>query len=532
MKKRIPIFLSSLLFLGCSSNHHIDDTPETTIKTEDVFYHALLGNLMEASGQTNNAIAHYEELLTDSYDPNVIKKLLPLYSEKNDYVGIKSILSKTTYSDIQSSFNEYIISYYLINNKENSAINYILSELNNLKYVNKDFDSFYKNRVSFYKTINEQLKIAYQKNEKNKKNNFLKLLKTKDFKYYNMYEYLNDFIVDKKYNTNLLHKNDFLIYKYNNYIQNPSLNDLEHLIKNKISFDLISNETNDLFYSLLEEKEYKEIKNLYNLFNSNNIKNNTINYYNFIASFSLFENKDALYILQQLKPDLDVSLFNYYSGLLNYRLGYHKASKRYFENIDNIDLIKSISSLYINVVGINNLQFLKDNISTAEYYSLLLNYYIDLKDIKNSNIIKQKLKTSGIDNENILYLNLINDYLNNDVNLLTKVKKLYEDNKLDPVIVNLYAYILTDSNENPQLAYNLMSTLKDLKEPAFLDTLAYSLIKLNRFNEALNIYKTNNLIYNNNEHIQSNLIIIYNKLNNKKESERHIDIYNQIKLDK
>ena len=529
MKIKIPLIFMSFILLGCSSQNQPIETKQTDIKTEDAFYHALIGNLMEETGQNNNAIAHYEELINDSYDNNVAIKLIPLYLEKNDFVGIKKLLTKINKDNISTSFKDYIIAYELLHNKQKEAIHIIKDDLNNLNLSKKEsFLDFYNKRISFYKSINTQLNIAFQKNEINKKTEFLNELKKLEPKYYNMFNYINN----KTLNNNKLDlfHNDNIILKYDDFIKEKNIEDLSYLIKNNVDFESLQYPTQELFTFYLESNNYEGIEKIHSLFNNNSVFNQTINYYNFIAKFSLFKNNDALVILQKIKNDLDANLFNYYSGLLNYRFGYKSATKRYFEKIDDLTLIKSISSLYINVMSPNNIDYLESNVSDAEYYAMLLQYYIDIKDLTNSKLILDKLNSLDITNSNIAYLNLIYDYLNNSSDFIEKLNLYYKHNLNDPVILNFYAYILADQNKDLPRAYALINKIKNDNSEAYLDTKAFVLFKMGKTKKALDVYIDNNMLNSNQSEVQHRLYKIYKSLKNKKASNNHLKLYNQIKL--
>ncbi len=537
-KKILPIIISSFL-LGCASNHEIEKQEEDSVKneTQELFYNAFVGNIMEQSGQNNNAIKYYENILSKQYEESYFNKLFSLYSYKNDTISLINLIKNTDYEKIKENHSNLLIIHQIENDNYENAVtemNYLLSTKQN--------ETENKTKIEI-ETIKEQLQylsVFYGINSKEVDSFFIEMKKN-DLSLFNLsYVFLGkEEELEKENNMLFLSDYELSIYIIKKYYENDNFENLNKILNDKlISINEKNTISNSYFSKLFEEKEYSKIKKEIDLLkNKNKYETKNQKIIEFLSYYDTFDNSNALYLLDKNRDSFEDDFYFLHKGKLNYRLGYKNAAYRYFNNINDEDIKKSDIYLYIDLYGVEVIDKF-ENLNDIQKETLKFGYYIKKRNQNKSkdilSNIEEVINETGNQLEDSEVLNDIS-YLYNkiyDKNLMViKAKQNYEDNK-DIMSANTYLYSLIITDSDLDIMTSIYEEYKDSFEEnnAYVDTKAMYLFKKGKPNEALGLYKKYKMLYSNDLEIQQNISTIYKDLGKIKDSKKHKEYIKSIKL--
>ena len=532
MNKNILAIICGLTLTACVTNDYENaEKPNMNElnNTQSLFYHAMVGSLMEQNSQYNNAINHYESLLKGGYNKEVVSKLLNLYKDKEDHLSYLNLIKNTNEEKIKENHQDVLFVYYIINDKLKKAYDLSIKELN--KKNSDNYEEYIEKRTFRYLKIIQEIKlidISYE----NKSHNFIEYFKNKNNSvYYTLKSNYNEIINFDEYKNEKLNDDDYVLFLLFEYNYSPSfeiVKELHHAGINVFSFNnLLLNH----YSEALVNRDYEEIKKT-SVFLRNNVSNdNKINnLFEFLAYYYLFENDNALFKLEQNKENISKNFYYYSKSVLNYRMGYNKAAAKYLEKVDDLKLIADNLNFYFDVD--KNRTLLKSKTSDLEYMNHELLFLMNQNDLKNANILSVKvlnyMKENNVTSK-VLELNLnYLEFLNDEDRGLEEARKKYEENKnIDTA--NFYAYLIALSNKNIDEGLRILSEFEnDEKYKGFIDTHAWLLYKNGKFQDAINLYEEENLSNSQSYVEQEHMSKIYLKLGNMKKYKEHKDKSKQL----
>ena len=526
---RILLYAACVFSLGgCAMNSNEIEKNVSIEKevnnTEDMFYHAMIGSLMEYNSQNNNAINHYESILINGYNKDVVDKLLPLYEYKKDYVGLFKLLDELNEEQILKNHKKYAFSYYVLKEKHKDAVDLALDKLNITN--NNNYNIIIEKRISNYYSFVTDLKIIDVISDNHSSDFFSELKKNDESAYLTLYtNYLNGGeLSDFDHKNKNLNKKDEAIFLILNYYKLPTLEILKDMDENGFQIKLLEDMILRHYKQLLKEKDYKEMKELSEyLIKDKKIESSDYEVFEYLAYLFLFENKNALFKLEKIKDEISSDFYLYGKSILNYRLGYKRAAKKYMRDVKDLELIAGSLSLYLDIM--DDYTLLEKNLTEAELMNFKLSYLMNKKDIKNANILKDEIvlyiKDNNVDNiyidMNLLFL----EFLNDEKSGIEKARMIFEEND-DESSTNFYAYLLALSNTNIEHGLNILEIyMNENTDPSVVDTYGWLLYKNGNLEEALNLYKMYKMIYSQDTIVQHHLYKINLKLGNNKDAEFH-----------
>lgn len=533
MNKTILSMLCAFIVSGCAINDINTAETErpkkqpifTEYDTQDSIYHAMVGSLMEYSSQNNNAINHYETILNKGYNKDIVNKLLNLYNEKNDLVGLYELLKSLEKKQVINNHSQFSLPYFIIIEDYENAVDTTLSYIEKTEH-NKNFNNSITQRSRVYYSIIESLQfIEIVSNEKN--NAFLnKLRKENNSSYLTIKTNFKDKTILESidYEKYDLNKLDLGIFYLLDYYQNPNIKKLNKV--SRAGFDILElkNEILIHYSQLLKEKNYEEMKTLSLKLKKENEYPKKFKFYEYLSYLFMFETKNALYVLEDIKSDISSDFYYYGKAILNYRLGYKNAAKRYMSNVEDIKLIKGNMAIYFDLI--DDRRVLLNNFDEIEIKNLEFSYYLEKRDIISASRIQKELeiiiKENNITDDYFEFNTIFLTYLK-DENKGLKEAEYYYDMHRDKASTNFYAYLLALSNKDIEKGINLIKPYIENgeKEASILDTYAWLLYKNKKYKEALNVYLKNNMIYSQDATVQNHLSKIYQKLGNKNKYNFH-----------
>lgn len=528
MKKTIIALSLALILGGCASSHKVvnntDERQKHISTQEELFYSAFVGEIMENEGQKNNAIKHYEKIIEDQYNEEYFNKLISMYEYKNDFIKAREIMMDLDFKNLYDNHNMLLPSYYLEKEDPEKAVESFLDalvlienkkDINNIKYTTEYYQKqivtikFFNQDNEFYNIFIEELK-----NKDNSKYKFLKLISsTEGLKEpVDIYQFngLERSIANAR---NIIELNDFDSMSY-------LLKDKNIITENKIDF------INYMTVELRKFKNYEGIHDLYNLVAKNKIEIPIqLNISDFEYYYNTFKNNDALYRLEQIKDSLNPDYYFAKKGSINYRLGYKKAAKKYFDQVKSIKFLSNNENQYIQVSGKNS--FDKFEISNLDKKLKLYDYAVITKNKKEQSLLIEDLleildETENSNENQFIDFDKIKRGLNIDLILLedeNKGLKLMKDELLnysDIYSVNQFVYQSLMFGSNDKFVDDLVNEYRDEFETKvhFVDTLAVYLSSKGKNKEALDLYIKHNMLYFIDYEVQINIANIYKKLNN------------------
>lgn len=536
MNKKLGALFFTFLLSACSTTFENNDNDVDIIKDslkEDAFYNVLVGSLMEKNSQNNNAISYYEKFLETHDDEKVYKSLMDLYIQKNDFIGASKLLQKSDRNFILKHYNGLLFAYDLLNNEIDASVDSYILILNNIKNSGNDKDRKIYDIVQFYTITNKILDNFLFNNEKTielfwehlKKKNENIYYATKGFYFEGIQEKNNATISFNNINENDSYENALKIIR--NYSLSPNEDTLNEMLKLDINHYLYLNLFSKHLSSLIENRKYEESQYIYKKM-SKKIKDPSIEYFDFLYYFSTYKHKDALYKLNIIKDDINFESYNYFKSIINYRLGYKNASKKYMNNVNDIKMASMDIFTYIDIMGLDNLSLLELNIEENSLNLMKIEYYIIKNDIYNAKKIFKELKDKkDIDPIFLDTLEVSIEWVQNKEKAILIAKNLYEKNKTS-LYGNNYAYYLALSNKNLNEANEIIDKYLDEDQLNYYDTKAFILHKLNRNEEALSLYENHNMLLYNNAEVQKNISNIYKSLGDYKKSKKHLTISKEL----
>lgn len=537
-KKILPIIISSFL-LGCASNHEIEKQENDTVKneTQELFYNAFVGNIMEQSGQNNNAIKYYENILSKQYEESYFNKLFSLYSYKNDTISLINLIKNTDYKNIKENHRNLLIVHQIENDNYENAV----TEMNSLLSTEQGkTENKTKVEIDIIKEQLQYLSVFYGINSKEVDSFFLEMKKN-DLSLFNLSHVFlgKEDELEKENDELFLSDYELSIYTIKKYYENENFNNLNKILNNElISINEKNIISNSYFSKLFKEKEYFKIKKEIDILkNKRKYETKNQKIIEFISYYDTFDNSNALYLLDKNRDSFDSDFYFLHKGKLNYRLGYKKAAYRYFNNIKDEDIKKSDIYLYIDLYGVKKIDEF-EKLNDIQKETLKFGYYIKKRDQNKSkdilSNIEEVINETGNQIEDSDVLSDIS-YLYNKIYdkklMVLKAKQNYEENK-DIMSANTYLYALIITDSDLETMTSIYEEHKDSFEDneAYIDTKAMYLFKNGEPNEALKLYKKYKMLYNNDLEIQKNISTIYKKLGNFKESKKHKEYIESIKL--
>tara|TARA_Y100001960_G_C14783753_1_gene889099 strand:- start:12113 stop:13750 length:1638 start_codon:yes stop_codon:yes gene_type:complete len=544
MKKTLLSIALALIISGCASTESNNTTKDIELnkketETQELFYNAFVGNIMEKSGQNNNAITHYEDILSKQYDQTYFNKLFGLYLYKNDHISILNLVKNTDSKYIYKNHFSLSVIYEIENNNYDQAIK-------NYKKLIADKQALTANKTfTQINVMNNQIElfsVFYGQNE-DASELFFKELKSEDkslyFLTYNLFEVRNQKEISIEIKSDMLVKYEKAIFNIHNYYFTESEKDLISLLENPLLSVPEKNELIDHHYSLLSKNEdYDSVQSLSKKLDNKNISlTPKANLANFLSYYERFENTDALYLLDKYRDSFNEDFYFYKKGVLNYRLGYKKAAKRYFKNIENNKILQSEIYLYLDVFGEEKINTL-DNLDDIQKETLRFGFFIQKNNKLKSKEILDNLKemidetgTNDIYEQILKDLNYLYNQNYNPKLMVEDSKKDYEDNgTLNTANSYLYALILT--NADTQIMDDVYSYYSENFEDnrAYVDTKAMYLLAKGEINKALELYKEHKMLYTNDLDIQQNILKVYQAKKDLKNIEKHKKIIKSLKL--
>ena len=544
MKKTLLSIALTLIISGCASTESNNATKDIELnkkesETQEIFYNAFVGNIMEKSGQNNNAITHYEDILSKQYDQAYFNKLFSLYLYKNDYISILNLIKNTDSKYIYENHFSLSVIYEIENNNYDQAIK-------NYKKLIIDKQALNENKTfTQINVMNNQIELfsVFYGQNNNVSDSFFKELKSKDkslyFLTYNLFETRNQKEISIEIKSDMLVKYEKAIFNIHNYYITESDKNLISLMENPLLSVPEKNELIDHHYSLLAKNEdYDSIQSLSKKLESKDISlTPKANLANFLSYYERFENTDALYLLDKYRDSFNEDFYFYKKGVLNYRLGYKQAAKRYFKNIKDDKILKSEIYLYLDIFGEGKINTL-DNLDDIQKETLRFGFFIQKNNRLKSKEILYNLKemidetgTNDIYNQILKDLNYLYNQNYNPKLMVETSKKDYENkNTLHTANSYLYALILTNADTKIMDAvYNDYSeNFED--NNAYVDTKAMYFLAKGEIDKALNLYKKYKMLYSNDLDIQQNILKVYQAKKDSKNITKHKKIIKSLKL--
>ena len=452
MKKTLLSIALTLIISGCASTESNNATKDIELnkkesETQEIFYNAFVGNIMEKSGQNNNAITHYEDILSKQYDQAYFNKLFSLYLYKNDYISILNLIKNTDSKYIYENHFSLSVIYEIENNNYDQAIK-------NYKKLIIDKQALNENKTfTQINVMNNQIELfsVFYGQNNNVSDSFFKELKSKDkslyFLTYNLFETRNQKEISIEIKSDMLVKYEKAIFNIHNYYFTESEKNLISLMENPLLSVPEKNELIDHHYSLLAKNEdYDSIQSLSKKLESKDISlTPKANLANFLSYYERFENTDALYLLDKYRDSFNEDFYFYKKGVLNYRLGYKQAAKRYFKNIKDDKILKSEIYLYLDIFGEGKINTL-DNLDDIQKETLRFGFFIQKNNrLKSKEILynlKEMIDETGT---NDIYNQILKDlyYLYNqnyNPKLMVETSKIDYENKNTLHTANSYLY--------------------------------------------------------------------------------------------
>lgn len=544
MKKTLLSIALTLIISGCASTERNDITKDIEsnkkeTETQELFYNAFVGNIMEKSGQNNNAITHYEDILSKQYDQAYFNKLFSLYLYKNDHISILNLVKNTDSKYIYENHSSLSVIYEIENNNYDQAIK-------NYKKLITDKQALTENKTfTQINVMNDQielLSVFYGQND-NVSNSFFEELKSEDeslyFLTYNLFETRNQKEISIEIKSDMLVKYEKVIFNIHNYYFTESEKDFISLIENSLLSIPEKNELINHHYSLLAKNEdYDSIQSLSKKLDNKGISlTPKANLANFLSYYGRFENTDALYLLDKYRDSFNEDFYFYKKGVLNYRLGYKQAAKRYFKNIEDDKILKSEIYLYLDVFGEEKINTL-DNLDDIQKETLRFGFFIQKNNKLKSKEILDNLKemidetgTNDTYNQILKDLNYLYNQNYNPKLMVEDSKKDYEENNtLNTANSYLYALILTNADTKVMDAVyaDYSENFEDNK--AYVDTKAMYLLAKGEANKALELYEKYKMLYSNDLDIQQNILKVYETKKDSRNIEKHKEIIKSLKL--
>lgn len=533
MKKLLISALIAASLIGCASTNdsEIKKKEAITNETEQIFYNAFVGEIMEAEGQNNNAIKYYERILSSQYEPDYFNKLMLLYYYKNDFIGARNLISNTDFKNIKENHSDYLFVYYIEKEQLNNAVNVFKAGLNFNDSKKSNLIHAYSD---YYRKHADYLTFFFQ--DEDKKNAFLDQLKEKDLKKYNFLKFNIDYFDNNIIPNVELSNYDIVeqeIIKIRQLIGSPNLDILYSVLDSQYVSDNVKAELIDKFsLFFISNKKVDEAKELYDFVEKNkNVKmTNSLRNAESLYYFFTFKHNDALYKLEKIKDFISEDEYMARKAISNYMLGYKSAAKKYFKKVNNYAEINGYSTQYINLFGEEGLK----KFNPKEYgVKLLMGDYYHSKNektkaIENYEAVLEILNETGESETNygkeliqVVDLFLL---LNQDtVKYLESLENLIETDDNPLIFVNDYIYISTKSGLNKEKVDQLILDYQDdlLLDFNFIDTLAYYHTKNGNPEKAIELYKDYYLIYSHDHEIQVNIAEAYRLIGMKKEYLKH-----------
>lgn len=539
MNNKIIAMITLISLSGCSTyNADKNISKEENLSKngeikEDIFYKTMLGNFLEYKGDDKGSVVLYRSILDQKYNKEIMYKTLENYEKNSRYLDLFELITQIEEKNIINNHPEYLFYYYVLKNMNEKAVDLIINDLDGGVYKNYNdeiearslkyydyiekiniVDNFYKNKVQDFMAllikINKSVYITLNSNYKNES-------------VPNLLEY-------KKEN---LSKKDFALFLIIDYYKNPKLENLTKLKEEGLDLKYYNKLIISHFNHLFDTKEYEKAILLTEFLKEHNISNSlNIDYdiFEYLGYFHTFDNNNAIYKLDIIEDKVGDNFYYYSKAILNYRLGYKNASKRYLSKVNDIKLISGNLNLYFDVM--DDLSFLQENLAEIEFLNHYLSYYILKNNIEKANEVSLKIikymKDHNITNKALKYNLLFLKFLNNEDLGIKSAFKNYNDEK-DLQSANFYTYLLSLANKDIKNGLLILKPYmnKDTNN-TILDTYAWLLYKDGQYEKSLNIYKNNKMLYSEDSLIQSHISKVYFKLKDFEKFKYHDSISNQL----
>lgn len=539
MNNKIIAMITLISLSGCSTyNADKNISKEENLSKnreikEDVFYKTMLGNFLEYKGDDKGSVVLYRSILDQKYNKEIMYKTLENYEKNSRYLDLFELITQIEEKNIINNHPEYLFYYYVLKNMNEKAVDLIINDLDGGVYKNYNdeiearslkyydyiekiniVDNFYKNKVQDFMAllikINKSVYITLNSNYKNES-------------VPNLLEY-------KKEN---LSKKDFALFLIIDYYKDPKLENLTKLKEEGLDLKYYNKLIISHFNHLFDTKEYEKATLLTKFLKEHNISNSlNIDYdiFEYLGYFHTFDNNNAIYKLDIIEDKVGDNFYYYSKAILNYRLGYKNASKKYLFKVNDIKLISGNLNLYFDVM--DDLSFLQENLAEIEFLNHYLSYYILKNNIEKANEVSLKIikymKDHNITNKALKYNLLFLKFLNNEDLGIKSAFKNYNDEK-DLQSANFYTYLLSLANKDIKNGLLILKPYmnKDTNN-TILDTYAWLLYKDGQYEKSLNIYKNNKMLYSEDSLIQSHISKVYFKLKDFEKFKYHDSISNQL----
>lgn len=534
MKKTIIAAMLATSLIGCANtkNPAPAETQENVSTSEELFYNAFLGEIMETEGQTNNAIKHYETILSSQYETEYFNKLLQLYQYKNDFVSARNLIENTNVQDLLEHHPENVFVLYLTQEDYDSALDFFENSFDIENIESNDIIPYYN---STYSLFSSQLSFYFQDSEI--KTDFLNLLKEKDK---NKYDFLTltlsrpNISEFKNYDHNDFSDIESEIVKIRKTISGDYPELLKESLKSKYLSDSAKQELlNKYAVYYIQSRNFVKAKDLYEHTAKNKIEApDSLVVADSLYYFYNFKHNDSLYKLETIKDIIDPDSYYLQKGMTNYMLGYKSAARKYFREIKNVNYAIKYIHPFIDVMGEKYLYKFVDNENQADFF--LAEYYIQkgnqdkaIEYIENS---IEKLSETGDNDEFIKVVEMQKLRIQDPIKALESLK-LEIENSDDILFVNDYIYLSLQKNINNVYVDELFK--KHSKElignESFIDTVAYYYLKRNRPYQAIKTYEDNNLLNIHNSEVQGNISEAFKAIGNRSLEKKHKEYSNMLK---
>ena len=363
---------------------------------------------------------------------NLIEKEFNYYNMNKKIITIQ----KNMNSDITVFFNKIdnnnmlIYEFYILLYILDSLIQLCIFKKNNLNYSDFKLENimFSDYPRNMFQIIDFSLKPSTPMNNfileyyyETRQNNYNKIIMQQEIIQFNKTytEYIITYLNQNYINENIYYDLNCFIFSlyqlFNNIIYNKEYNIIKYKINNVINYNKDLNKIlNKAIYDYIKNKNIDNFCNIF--FNSKNT--------NFTPN---------IYIKNLLKEILKI----YYLSKKIDNIFYQNQKQNIFFIPNNIN---------INIEFINIINKEKDTNIYENIYKLVLNYYCNFKF-----------------NDYDIKLEVLNEIYNNSLYKTNKIYKLQINEFQDQIIIDMYNYIMNDSNDNYDKIKDYIKDIYDIK---------------------------------------------------------------------